>query len=70
MNVDQAEKIIIKVATAIFETIKESPNGAPLGPMYAACMTTGMSLDHFMAIINGLQDAKRIKVVGDVAYAV
>lgn len=70
MSTAEAKKVIIKIAKAVLDTIKENPDGAPLGIMYAACMTKGISHDQFMGIINGLKAANRIKVVGHVAYPV
>lgn len=59
---------IIAIAKALLETIQESPNGAPAGPMYAATM--GMiDLSTFEAIMQALVEAGKVKKVGHVYYA-
>ena len=57
------------VVQAIVETIKECPEGAPLGIIYPALM--GMiSYDSFSNVIASLVKAGVIRVENHVAYAV
>ena len=58
----------IQIADALLETVKEAgDHGAPLGPMYAACMGV-MDYETFMQIIDLLQKAGRIRVVHHCAF--
>lgn len=67
----KAKQGLVQVVHAILETVEEcGERGAPLGPMYAAFMATGMSYDMFMQIIGGLEDGRKIKVAAHVAYFV
>lgn len=60
---------ILALAQIALETIKEAgEQGAPEGPMYAAFMTVGMSIDHFQAMIAGLERAGLIRRSGHVCY--
>jgi hypothetical protein len=64
-------KLLHKVATAIVETVKETgTQGAPGGPLYAALMTTGMTLEQFEGIMNGLVTAKMLRKSGQLYYYV
>jgi hypothetical protein len=64
----EALAIAVQVSKAVIETVNESPQGAPAGPMYAAFMARGMSLETFEAITGALVDAGRIRRVGHVFY--
>jgi hypothetical protein len=58
------------VARALFETVKEAgAEGAPAGPMYAACMCTGISLDQFEQIMGALVRTGQLRKEGHVYYA-
>jgi len=71
MTREKAIEILRQVAKAILETVEEAgPDGAPLGPMYAAVMTHGMRYEYFMQIIHGLEDAGKIKVSNNCARIV
>ena len=55
----------------IVEAVKDmGPMGAPSGPMYAALMTTGMTLDQYQTIMDGLVAAGKLKRRGHVYFAV
>ena len=61
--------IVKQIMLAILDTIKETGDaGTPLGPLYAALMTTGMDLDQFNGFISGMTDAGFIRVSNHVAY--
>ena len=60
---------IKQLMIAFKDTIQEAGDmGAPLGPMYSACMSIGMTLEQFNAIISGMTDAGIIRVSNHVAY--
>lgn len=55
----------------IVEAVKDmGAMGAPSGPMYAALMSTGMTLDQYQTIMDGLVSSGKLKQVGHVYYAV
>ncbi len=57
------------LVSTIYETIKDAgPEGAPEGPMYAAMMTAGYSLESFQGAMQLLEDKKLIRRSGHVAY--
>jgi hypothetical protein len=64
-----AVQTLVKVATAIVETVAECPQGAPGGVLYAALMSR-MSLQTFEQIMAGLVDAKRLRRSGELYFAV
>ena len=67
----QVVDAIAKVANIIEETVNESgPMGVPSGLMYAAMMTTGMSLESYQTIINVMVAEGRISQSGDLLKAV
>ncbi len=63
-----ARDLVRLVANAVIETVNEQPNGAPAGPMYAAFMAQGMSLDMFEQITGTLVTLGKIKRRGDCFY--
>jgi len=55
----------------IVEAVKDMGTmGAPSGPMYAALMSTGMTLDQYQTIMDGLVAAGKLKRRGHVYFAV
>src|SRR5258708_3693484 len=64
----QAKAVLAHVANAVLETVGETPDGAPAGPMYLAFMQHGMSLETFEAITAALVDAKKIRREGDLFF--
>lgn len=51
-------RAILLLTKAVLETVAETmPSGAPGGPMYAAFMTAGMSLDQFESLMGGMVEA-------------
>lgn len=68
---EQQTKLLRKVTTAIVETVQEmGTQGAPGGPIYAALMTTGMSLEQFEMIMNELVQGKVLRKSGQLYYSV
>ena len=57
-----------QVLSVIADTIKESPEGCPLGPLYAALMARGMSYDTFTNIIGTMQSIGLVKVSNNCAF--
>jgi hypothetical protein len=67
----QQTQMLKKVCNAIVETVKEmGKQGAPAGPLYAALMTTGMTLENFEQIMSGLVAAKMLRKSGQLYYYV
>lgn len=66
--IDEQRKAALEVLKALADTIKEAPDGAPLGPMYAAFMSHGMSYDTFMGIIGMMEHTGLIKVRNHCAF--
>jgi hypothetical protein len=62
--------ILRQVCDAMLATVNESPNGAPAGPMYMACMEMGMSLEVFETVMSALVTAGKIRKLGHVYYPV
>jgi len=58
----EQRKIAQQVVQALAETIKECPDGAPLGPMYMAFQQRGMSLEVFEHLINTMVSLGLIEV--------
>lgn len=55
----------------IVEAVKDmGAMGAPSGPMYAALMSTGMTLDQYQTIMDGLVSSGKLKRRGHVYFAV
>lgn len=51
-------RAILLLTQAVLETVNETmPSGAPGGPMYAAFMTKGMTLDQFESLMGGMVEA-------------
>lgn len=66
-----AKQVVIQLTTALYETVVETgERGAPAGPMYAAFMSTGLSLAGFEAIMAALVKAGKVRKVGHCYYAV
>jgi hypothetical protein len=63
-------KALRQVGDAIIATVRSSGTmGAPAGPMYAALMAQGCSLEQFEQIMAGLVAAKMLRKSGDLYYA-
>jgi len=59
-----------QVADAIIESVKEcGSSGAPAGPMYAALMSRGCTLEQFEQIMSGLVKAGKLRKSGNIYYA-
>lgn len=67
MTQDQVEQAKLVLA-ALVDTIKEFPEGAPLGPMFMAFQMKGMSHDTFMSIIGQMEAMGLIKVRNHCAF--
>ena len=62
-----AIETVRRVYKAVIDTVNETPQGAPAGPMYAALMQY-MTLDQFTAMMDSLVYAKRICREGDLYF--
>ncbi len=66
---EQAKNAVIMIASAILDAIKDSGSrGIPSGHLYVMLMGT-LSLEQYQAIVDGLKDAKRIRIENHVLYA-
>ena len=70
MTKQEALEALRATAFAVLDTVKESPEGAPAGPMFLAFQAHGLSLETFEAITGALVSAGKIKRLGDVFYPV
>lgn len=72
MGHEQQEKVnnvLRMVAVAIVESVKEmGVQGAPAGPLYAALMPTGMTLEVFEQIMSGLVREGQVRKSGHVYH--
>jgi len=64
----EQEKAAKEVLGVIADTIKEAKDGCPLGPLYAALMTRGMTYETFNSIIRTFEQVGFIKVRHHCAY--
>lgn len=67
---EQTVKALKLVMDAIVDTVKEAPDGAPEGAVYAALMHFGCSLDTYNSIIAALVKAGKLRKSGHLLYAV
>lgn len=71
MTQEQARAVLLLVANAIIDTVKEAGEyGAPGGTLYVACMVQGMSFDMFQQIMEGLVAANKLRKTGELYFAV
>ena len=71
MTKEEAVEVLRKTADVIVETCREAgPDGAPAGPLYAALMGLGMTLEQFELLMGTLARAGRLKRVGYHCYTV
>ena len=62
---------MVTLCAIIVEAVKDMGTmGAPSGPMYAALMSTGMTLGQYQTIMDGLVAAGKLKRRGHVYFAV
>jgi hypothetical protein len=62
-------KALQAIANAVTETVKAmGPLGAPAGPMYAAMMASGCSLDQFEQIMAALVRAGKLRKQGNLYF--
>jgi hypothetical protein len=59
---------VLSIANALYDTVRDSPNGVPAGHMYAAVMGL-ISLNQFEAIMSALVKDGRIRKSGHVYFA-
>lgn len=65
---EEAVEALKAITTAVLDTVREAPNGAPEGVMYAAFVARGISLDTFQAIINGMIEFGVIRREGHLIF--
>ena len=70
MTRTEALVLLKHTADAVVDTVREAPQGAPAGPMYAAFVAHGMSLEMFDAITGALVEAGKIRRQGDLFFPV
>ena len=62
---------ITELCFIIVEAVQDmGPMGAPSGPMYASLMSTGITLDQYQRVMDGLVAAGKLKRRGHVYFAV
>lgn len=67
----EALMAFIQLCDAVCDAVKEAgAQGAPAGPMYAAFMSYGMSLEQFERMMNVLVSAGRLRKSGNLYFYV
>ena len=69
MTIEQI-KVLGEIIRSIVQTVKECPDGAPAGPMYAALMSQGCTLSQFESLMGGLVRAGKLRKSGDLYFAI
>jgi hypothetical protein len=68
---DTVKRAVLSILSAFLDTVKEAgPRGAPSGPMYAAAMAQGLTLEQYEAIMRALVNAGKVRKEGHVFYFV
>jgi hypothetical protein len=71
MTRDDQLKLMSQLLNAALETVNQAgPQGAPAGPMYAAFMGVGVSLEFFNAMMAALVKGGKVTKRGDCYYPV
>lgn len=67
---EQAVEILYQVCMAVIETVNETPNGAPCGPVYMALLKImpSMTALQFNTLIAQLEKAGKLQRRGSVLY--
>lgn len=65
----QQSKALSEIIKAIVQTISECPTGAPAGPIYAALMAHGCTLNQFESLMGGLERVGVIRKQGDLYFS-
>jgi hypothetical protein len=70
INQQQYVDAIRELARVMYATIAEFPDGAPAGPMYAACMQFGATLETFTALMDAMERAGLVRRNGNLYFAI
>lgn len=66
----EAHMRILELASALLDVVKAAgPQGAPAGPMYAACMSRGMTLSQFERLMGLLESAGKVRKSNQLYFA-
>ncbi len=69
LNPSQARALQL-VVKAVLDAVKEmGPQGAPAGPLYAALMSQGCTLNQFQSLMGALERAGKVRRDGDLYFA-
>lgn len=61
----------VQLCEAVIDAVKEmGPQGAPAGPLYAAVMTVGMSLEQFERLMDTIVRSGRLRKSGHLYFYV
>jgi len=61
----------VELCETVIAAVQEAgPQGAPAGPIYAACMTVGMSLEQFERLMAVIVRSGRLRKSGDLYFYV
>ena len=69
MNREQAADILTLLCQAIVDTVRECPDGAPNGIVYAAVAAHGLSLDTYTQVLELCKRSGYLTQRGDLLYA-
>lgn len=61
---ERQKQAITAISMAICEAVAEMPDGLPAGPLYAALMTTGITLEQFEIIMDTLVSIGKVRKSG------
>lgn len=66
----EAHKRILQLAFDLLDVVRAAgPQGAPAGPMYAACMSLGMTLSQFERLMDLLVAAGKVRKTNQLYFA-
>jgi hypothetical protein len=68
-QIQQGVSVLKIIADIVIEAIQASPQGAPGGHLYAALMSTGMTLEQFERLINLLVETGKVTKRGQLYFA-
>lgn len=69
MTRENARQFLLAIIDAVYQTIVETPEGAPGGVLYAGLMGHGISLDQFETLMGALVMSGKVEKRGECYFA-